>query len=184
MGIIWCSRGKQQTSQVSLGNTNLNGWFLQLLSFVSVLCYQILDSMALLGGFSVSTVWAVSENMTFECKRSCSRKARQSFHNLLKIVFHTWLVYYQVSLMIGEIPISDVCHYMDAHDTETVYQTQRGWERCCSSRWVCNDESNRRQLVYGRGLPRRTSNWSWESHNWVKPRSLEGPVVGLPEYYY
>jgi len=23
--------------------------------------------------------------------------------------------------MIGEIPISDACHYMDAHDTETVY---------------------------------------------------------------
>jgi hypothetical protein len=22
--------------------------------------------------------------------------------------------------MIGEIPISDACHYMDAHDTETV----------------------------------------------------------------
>jgi hypothetical protein len=24
-----------------------------------------------------------------------------------------------VPLMIGEIPISDACHYMDAHDTET-----------------------------------------------------------------
>jgi hypothetical protein len=36
--------------------------------------------------------------------------------------------------MIGEIPISDAYHYMDAHDTEIVYQTQRGWERCCSNR--------------------------------------------------
>ncbi len=63
---------------------------------------------------------AVSENMTFECKRSRFRKARQSFHNLLKIVFHTCLVYYQVPLMIGEIPTSDAYHYMDAHDTETV----------------------------------------------------------------
>ena len=30
--------------------------------------------------------------MTFERKCSRSRKARQSFHNLSKIVFHTWLV--------------------------------------------------------------------------------------------
>ncbi len=122
-------------------------------SYVSVLCYPIFDSMALLGGSSVSTMWAVSENMRFECKCSCSRKARHSFHNLLKTVFHTWLVYYQVSLMTGEIPISDACHYMDAHDTETVYQTQRGWEQCCSNRWVCDDESNWCQLVYGRGKP-------------------------------
>jgi hypothetical protein len=34
-------------------------------------------------------VLAVSENMMLECKRSRSRKARQSFYNLLKIVFHT-----------------------------------------------------------------------------------------------
>ena len=66
-----------------------------------------------LGALPFSTV------LQSECKRSRSRKARQSFHNLLKIVFHTWLVYYQVPLMIGEIPISDACHYMDAHDTET-----------------------------------------------------------------
>jgi len=42
-----------------------------------------------LGALQFSTVLAVSENMTFECKRSRSRKARQSLHNLLKIVFHT-----------------------------------------------------------------------------------------------
>ena len=112
-----------------------------------------------LGALPFSTV------LQSECKRSRSRKARQSFHNLLKIVFHTWLVYYQVPLMIGEIPISDACHYMDAHDMETVYQTQRGWEQCCSNRWVCDDESNWRWLVYGRGSPRRASDWSWESHN-------------------
>ncbi len=68
-----------------------------------------------LGALPFSTV------LQSECKRSRSRKARQSFYNLLKIVFHTWLVYYQVPLMIGEIPISDAYHYMDAHDTETVY---------------------------------------------------------------
>jgi hypothetical protein len=36
-----------------------------------------------LGALPFSTV------LQSECKRSCSRKARQSFHNLLKIVFHT-----------------------------------------------------------------------------------------------
>jgi hypothetical protein len=34
-----------------------------------------------LGALPFSTVLAVSENMTFECKRSRSRKARQSFHH-------------------------------------------------------------------------------------------------------
>ena len=66
-----------------------------------------------LGALPFSTV------LQSECKRSRSRKAKQSFHNLLKIVFRTWLVYYQVPLMIGEIPISDACHYVDAHDTKT-----------------------------------------------------------------
>ncbi len=72
-----------------------------------------------LGALPFSTVLAVQWEHDVWGKRSRSRKARQSFHNLLKIVFHTWLVYYQVPLMIGEIPISDACHYMDAHDTET-----------------------------------------------------------------
>jgi hypothetical protein len=28
--------------------------------------------------------------------------------------------------MIGEIPISDACHYMDAHDIETVWYAPKG----------------------------------------------------------
>jgi len=50
---------------------------------------QYLIVWPFLGDLPFSTVLAVSKNMTFECKRSRSRKARQSFHNLLKIVFHT-----------------------------------------------------------------------------------------------
>jgi hypothetical protein len=61
--------------------TSLNSNITAAFPFVSVLCYPILDSMALLGALPFSTVLAVSENMTFECKRSRSRKARQSFHN-------------------------------------------------------------------------------------------------------
>ena len=71
--------------KINSAKANLLG---QLFGFlyvgVSVLCNQILDSMALfLGALPFSTV------LQSECKRSRSRKARQSFHNLLKIVFHT-----------------------------------------------------------------------------------------------
>ena len=41
-------------------------------------------------------------------------------------------------------------HYMNAHDTETVYQTQRGWERCILTVEYVTIVSRGRRLINGR----------------------------------
>jgi hypothetical protein len=74
---------------------------------------QYLIVWPFLGVFPFSTVLAVSENMTFECKRSRSRTARHSFYIIFvkDCVSHMISLLSSLPLMIGEIPISDACHY-------------------------------------------------------------------------
>ena len=143
---------------------------------VSVLCnpniWQYGPSWGL---FWFSTELAGRENMTFERKHSRSRKARQSIHNILKIVFHTWLVYYQVPLMIGEIPISDACQYgCTWHQNITVVlvsiKTAKRTPICIKPLAADDKPALRPQLMFhceqkGPATPRRGGpRWNWHHH--------------------
>ncbi len=67
--------------------------------------------------------------------------------------------------MIDEIPISDACHYMDAHDTKPVYQTQCGQKQCLTAEFAT--------------MSRTDVNWSMVKARQGKPATdHESPTIG------